>query len=76
MLKLAPAEIDPARRMALLLEAETILMEDVSLAPFYTYNSKHLTQPSVKGLAPNVLDIQNFKYISLDPDAPVWKGED
>jgi oligopeptide transport system substrate-binding protein len=51
-------------------------MEDVSLAPFYTYNSKHLTQPSVKGLAPNVLDIQNFKYISLDPDAPVWKGED
>ena len=73
MLKLAPAEIIPKKRMALLLEAETILMEDVSLVPFYTYNSKHLIQPSVKGIPPNVLDNQNVKYISLDPSKGVWR---
>ena len=51
-------------------------MEALPVVPLYTYNSKHLVQPSVKGAPPNVLDIQNFKYISLDPDAQVWKGED
>jgi oligopeptide transport system substrate-binding protein len=47
----------------------------VAVVPFYTYNSKHLIQPSVKGLAPNVLDVQNFNYISLDATRGVWKGE-
>ena len=46
------------------------------LIPLYPYNSKHLVQPSVKGAPANVLDIFNFKYVSLDPDVPVWQGED
>jgi len=75
LLKLAPATIDPVKRMALLVEAETILMEDVAVVPFYTYNSKHLVQPSVKGLTPNVLDVRNFNYISLDATRGVWQGE-
>jgi oligopeptide transport system substrate-binding protein len=73
MLELAPAELAPNKRMTLLLEAETILMDDVSLVPFYTYNSKHLIQPSVKGMPSNVLDNKNFKYISLDASKGVWK---
>ena len=75
MLELAPAEADPELRTALMQEAEAILMDEVPVLPLYTYNSKHLVQPSVKGAPPNVLDLQNYKYISLDPAIPVWKGE-
>ena len=75
MLRLAPSAADKAERIALMQEAETLLMEALPVLPLYTYNSKHLVQPSVKGAPPNVLDLQNYKYISLDPDAPVWKGE-
>jgi oligopeptide transport system substrate-binding protein len=75
MLRLAPSAADRAQRMALMHEAETLLMEALPVVPLYTYNSKHLVQPSVKGAPPNVLDLQNYKYISLDPDAPVWQDE-
>jgi oligopeptide transport system substrate-binding protein len=76
MLELAPAAADTTTRLALLQEAETLLLQNVPLVPLYTYNSKHLVQPSVKGAPPNLFDIQSFKYISLDPDTPVWKGGD
>jgi oligopeptide transport system substrate-binding protein len=76
MLRLAPATAEPEKRLALMHEAETLLMEALPIVPLYTYNSKHLVQPGVKGAQPNVLDIQNFKYIRLDPHAEVWKGED
>ena len=73
---LAPSTADPELRSALMHEAETLLMNAMPLIPLYTYNSKHLVQPSVQGAPPNVLDILNFKYISLDPDVAVWTGED
>lgn len=76
MLRDAPAELDPARRMALLQEAETIMIEQVPLIPFYTYNSKHLIQPSVQGIGENVLDLINFKYISLDPSVEPFNYRD
>ena len=75
MLELAPAAADPAKRNDLMREAETLLLEAVPIIPLYTYNSKHLVQPSVEGAPPNVLDIQNFKFIKLNPDTPVWKDE-
>ena len=53
-------------------EAEAILLQAAVIIPIYTYNSKHLVQPSVKGAPTNVLDIVRFKYISLDPQIPVW----
>jgi oligopeptide transport system substrate-binding protein len=73
MLELVPPTADQGERNALMQEAEAILLEAAPVIPLYTYNSKHLVQPSVKGATPNVLDIQNFKFISLNPDAPVWK---
>ena len=68
--------MDQQERAALMHEAENLLLQSAAIVPLYTYNSKHLVQPSVKGAPANVLDIQNFKYISLDPDTPVWQGED
>lgn len=76
ILRLAPQSTDPEQRMRLMQEAEAILMQELPLIPLYTYNSKHLVQPSVKGAIVNLLDIQDFKFISLDPDAPVWKSKD
>ena len=75
ILELAPAEANTSKRAALLQEAEALLLNEVPVIPLYTYNSKHLVQPSVLGATPNVLDIQNFKYISLDPGIPVWSNK-
>ena len=72
MLKQGPETADQAERLALMHEAETILLQSVAVVPLFTYNSKHLVQPSVKGAPSNVLDIVRFKYISLDPNTPVW----
>jgi len=76
MLKLAPETVDPAKRSALMQEAEAILLGAVALIPLYTYNSKHLVQPSVKGATTNVFDSVGFKYVSLDPNVPVWSDRD
>jgi oligopeptide transport system substrate-binding protein len=73
MLKLAPETPDMADRLALMQEAEAIVFQAAALIPLYTYNSKHLVQPSMKGAPGNVLDLLNLKDISLEPDAPAWK---
>ena len=59
-----------------MLEAETILLNQVPIIPIYTYNSKHLVHPSVIGAPTNVLDIRNFKYIGLDDSINTRPGED
>jgi len=69
ILRLAPAELNRDKRMALLREAETRLIDQVPLIPFYTYKSQHLVQPGVEGVGSNVLDVVNFKHIRLDPAA-------
>jgi len=76
ILNLAPETANRAERLALMQEAEAILLQSAAVIPLYTYNSKHLVQPSVKGAPSNVLDIVRFKYISLDPSVPVWNDRD
>ncbi len=76
ILRDAPAELDPEKRMELLREAETIMIEQVPLVPFYTYSSKHLIQPGVRGVGNNVLDTVNFKHISLDPEVEPFNYRD
>jgi oligopeptide transport system substrate-binding protein len=55
-------------------EAEAIVLQEAAVIPLYTYNSKHLVQPSVKGAPTNVLDLLNLKDVSLDPNEPAWKN--
>ncbi|MEH6633963.1 MAG: peptide ABC transporter substrate-binding protein [Halioglobus sp.] len=73
---LAPTAKTPEQRLQLLNEAETILMQQVPIIPIYTYTSKHLIQPSVKGAPANVLDLINFKYVRLASDADTWNAEE
>ena len=35
--------------------------------PIYTYTTKHLVRPNVKGMPANLLDHYSFKHIYLEP---------
>jgi len=74
MLQRVPETPKAADRLALMQEAEAIVLQEAAVIPLYTYNSKHLVQPSVKGAPTNVLDLLNLKDVSLDPNEPAWKN--
>ncbi|TDG15461.1 peptide ABC transporter substrate-binding protein [Seongchinamella unica] len=68
ILELAPQAETQEERYRIFYEAETMLMEQMPILPIYTYTSKHLIHPSVKGLPSNLMDSLNLKYVWLDPD--------
>jgi oligopeptide transport system substrate-binding protein len=70
ILRLAPRAETREERYAIFYAAETILMEQMPIIPIYTYTSKHLIHPSVKGLPSNLMDSLNLKYVWLDSE---WK---
>lgn len=72
ILKLAPQAKTREERYRIFHEAETMLMEQMPILPIYTYTSKHLIHPSVKGLPSNLMDSLNLRYVWLDPD---WDKE-
>tara|TARA_R110001599_G_scaffold287816_10_gene490590 strand:- start:610 stop:2265 length:1656 start_codon:yes stop_codon:yes gene_type:complete len=74
ILQRAPRAATQEARFALFHEAETRLMEQMPILPIYTYASKHLVHPSVKGLPPNLMDFVNVKYIHLE-DVPLTEFE-
>lgn len=71
--QLAPAAITRTQRFELLAEAENLFMQQSAIIPIYSYNGKHLVQPSLQGYHPNILEYRNFKQVSLDPDVGVWQ---
>jgi len=66
ILREAPAMLDQDERFKLYQEAESILMNAMPIIPIYTYQSKHLKHPSLKGLPANIMDYYNWKYVSLE----------
>lgn len=71
--QLAPAAPTREERYELMAEAETLFMKEAAIIPIFSYNGRHLVQPSVQGYHPNVLEIRNFKNISLNASAPIWQ---
>mgnify|MGYP005866397129 FL=1 len=63
----APRAKSQEARFALFYEAETRLMRAMPIIPIYTYASKHLVHPSVRGMPANLMDSLNLKYVWLDP---------
>ena len=61
----AAHEADPARRRALLEEAERILLEDQPVLPLYFYVSKRLVKPYVTGWRPNLMDHHYTKHLRV-----------
>jgi oligopeptide transport system substrate-binding protein len=68
ILRRIPAMKTREERMAGFYKAETILMEEMPILPIYTYATKHLVRPSVKGMPANILDYYSFKDIYLEPE--------
>lgn len=65
LLERAAREVDPARRRALLEEAERVLLAAHPLIPVYFYVNKHLVSPRVRGWYDNVLNVVYSKDLEL-----------
>jgi oligopeptide transport system substrate-binding protein len=59
-------EPDAARRLALLADAERILLDDGVVIPIYHYVLTELVKPYVRGLHPTVLDTHPLKGVWID----------
>ncbi len=75
ILNKAPQARSREARYAIFREAERMLMEQMPIIPIYTYTSRHLVHPSVKGLPANLMDSLNLRYVWLDPDWQQADGE-
>ena len=55
----------PARRRNLMVEAERMLLADQVVLPVYTYVTKRLVDPLLKGWEPNVMDFHPTQHMYL-----------
>lgn len=67
ILRRIPAMKTQEERLAGFHQAETILMREMPILPIYTYATRHLVSPSVKGMPVNIMDYHSFKHIYLEP---------
>jgi oligopeptide transport system substrate-binding protein len=65
LLARAGAEVDAARRRALLEEAERVMLRDTPLVPLYFAVNKHLVKPEVLGWYDNVMNVVYSKDLAL-----------
>ena len=68
LLEQATRQPDPARRRALLEEAERLMLADHPVLPLYFYVNKHLVKPYVTGWSDNVMNAQYSKDLDLGAD--------
>lgn len=64
----ASREQDGNRRAELLGHAETILLDEVPIAPIYFYARNRLVAPSVRNWHNNVMDHIMYKHVYLEPE--------
>jgi len=64
----AAFETDTAKRMALLRDAEALLLSDGPVIPIYQYTTDELVKPYVHGIYSTPLDIHPLTYVWIDPD--------
>ena len=65
LLEQVASERIPARRRRLMEEAERMLMEDMPIIPVYTYVTKRLVDPRLKGWDNNIMDHHRSKDMFL-----------
>lgn len=59
-------EGDVPKRMAMLQEAETLLLDELPMVPLYWYVRNHLSLPEVKGLKSSLLEHRCYKAVYLE----------
>jgi oligopeptide transport system substrate-binding protein len=58
-------EGDPVKRLAILKEAETVMLNEAPVLPVYWYVHPHLMRPEVKNMRPSLLEHRCYKVIEL-----------
>ncbi len=66
LLHRATLEKDPAARLALLAQAEKLLLDEAGIIPLYTYARARLVSPRVKGWVPNPVDANASRFLSVE----------
>ncbi|VTZ22366.1 ABC transporter substrate-binding protein (fragment) [Methylocella tundrae] len=67
LMRKASGEGDPARRSAILHEAEALLLKEQPYLVLMDYRSSDLISPKLRGWEPNALDVHPGRYISIAP---------
>jgi oligopeptide transport system substrate-binding protein len=65
LLERIAAERIPARRRNLMVEAERMLLEDQVVLPVFTYMTRRLVDPRLKGWEANIMDYHLTRYMYL-----------
>jgi len=65
LLKNAETAPTPDKRLHLLSQAESILLDELPIIPVYYYTTNYLLHPSVKGWHPLILNNHPYKFIHL-----------
>lgn len=60
-------EGDAGRRLALLQQAEALMLDEAPALPVYWYTRSFLMRPEVKGLRPSLLEHRSYKAVELRP---------
>ena len=66
LLDKASVEPDPAKRMALLADAEAIYMKDIGILPLLYYGNHNVVSPKLHGFVDNVMDKHPSRFVSKD----------
>ena len=69
----ASRTLEPARRFAVLAEAESLALDQAVFLPVYHYSTTELVKPWVRGLYPTPLDQHPLKNVWIDHD---WRAHD
>ncbi|MDP0490510.1 MAG: peptide ABC transporter substrate-binding protein [Verrucomicrobiota bacterium JB023] len=67
LLKQAENTADPAKRLEILAQAETIVLDDSPVLPIYWYTTNYLLREEVKNWNPLLLNNHPFKFVELKP---------
>ena len=58
---------NPVKRMAMLHEAEELLLDELPILPIYWYVHSYMLKPSVKNWLPSLLEHRCYKAVDLVP---------
>lgn len=64
---------DPAKRLAILRDAEDLFLTDLPVVLIYWYTNAYLLEPSVQNWYPLALGNHNYKYIDLKTEPELAK---
>jgi oligopeptide transport system substrate-binding protein len=72
LLNEANQTLDNQKRLQMLADAETLLLNEQPIIPLTTASTNWLKKPYVKGMYPNALTMHPWKYVYIERDESKW----